>query len=72
MPIVTPTGCRDAELGQTLGAASFKAVAANTHPILRGVGPINSRGWYNSGKLADKTVVLQIAESDKKIKAPAT
>lgn len=55
--------------------APFKAIAADTqkdHPILRGVGAINSRGCYNFGKLADKTVVLQIVESDKKIKAPAT
>lgn len=55
--------------------APFKAIAATAqkdHPVLRGVGPINSRGCYNFGKLADKTVVLQIVESDKKVKAPAT
>ncbi len=53
----------------------FKAIADDSqkdHPILRGVGPINSRGPYRFGKLSDKAVVLQIVESDKKIKAPAT
>lgn len=55
--------------------APFKAIASDTqkdHPILRGVGAINSRGCYNFGKLADKTVVLQIVKSNKKIKAPAS
>jgi len=55
--------------------APFKAVAAEgqqDHPILKGVGAINSKGPYGFGKLADEAVVLQIVESDKKVKAPAS
>src|SRR5437870_12192 len=53
----------------------FKAVAAkdqDKHPVLQGVKPITSRGYYNNGKLAKDAVVLQVVESDKKTPLPVT
>lgn len=32
------------------------------HPVLKGVGPIASRGYYGNGKLADDTLVLQVID----------
>src|SRR5262249_5118291 len=65
--------------GDYKGAGSyttpFKAIAAKDqaeHPILKGVGPITSRGYYNNGKLAEDTVVLQVVESEKKAPLPVT
>ncbi|MSU76827.1 MAG: hypothetical protein EXS16_01905 [Gemmataceae bacterium] len=55
--------------------APFKAITAEgqaKHPVLNGVGPIASRGIYNFTKLADTATAIQVAESDRKIKAPAT
>ena len=62
-------------LGPGSYTAPFKAITNKTakdHPILKGVGPIASRGCYRFGDLAAKTTVLQVVESDKKLKAPAT
>jgi type 1 glutamine amidotransferase/predicted GH43/DUF377 family glycosyl hydrolase len=53
----------------------FEAIVApgkSAHPILRGVGPITSRGYYNNDKLASDADVLQIVRSDKKNKAPVS
>jgi type 1 glutamine amidotransferase len=53
----------------------FKALAAEghaDHPVLKGVGPITSRGYYGNDKLADDTVVLQVMESEKKVKPPVS
>ncbi len=53
----------------------FKAVPAEgqaAHPVLKGVGPLTSRGYYNNGKLAGTAVVLQVLETDKKTKPPVT
>lgn len=55
--------------------APFKAVAAKDqveHPVLKGVGPMTSRGYYNNGKLAADTVVLQVVESERKTPQPVT
>ncbi len=55
--------------------APFKAIIAEgqaKHPVLKGVGPIASRGVYNFTKLADTATAIQVVESDRKIKAPAT
>jgi type 1 glutamine amidotransferase len=55
--------------------APFKAAPAEgqkDHPVLRGIGTISSRGAYNFGKLADTAVVLQVVDSDRKVKAPAS
>lgn len=55
--------------------APFKAIVVDDqkdHPVLRGVGPFQSRGPYGFDKLADDAVVLQVVESDKKVKAPAS
>ena len=53
----------------------FKAIAAKeqaSHPVLAGVGPITSRGYYNNGKLAETAVVLQLVESERKTPMPVT
>ena len=53
----------------------FKTIAAKEqaeHPVLKGVGAITSKGYYNNGKLADDAVVLQVVESDKKTPRPVT
>jgi type 1 glutamine amidotransferase len=53
----------------------FKAIAAKDqagHPVLKGVGPITSRGYYNNGKLAEDAVVLQVVESERKTPLPVT
>jgi len=42
------------------------------HPVLKGVGPIASKGPYRFEKLADKATVVQVVASDKKVKAPAS
>lgn len=55
--------------------APFKAVASDMHkdhPVLKGVGSIASRGAYRFEGFSDKIVILQVIESDKKVKAPAT
>lgn len=55
--------------------APFKAIPARdqaAHPILKGVEPIQSRGYYGNGKLADDAVVLQVVESDRKTPQPVT
>ena len=52
----------------------FRAVASEyqkEHPILKGVGPIASKGPYNFGKFEEKAVVVQVVESERKVKAPA-
>src|SRR5262245_40011040 len=65
--------------GDYKGAGSyttpFKAIPAKeqaAHPVVQGVGPISSRGYYNNGKLADDAVVLQLVESDRKTPQPVT
>ena len=53
----------------------FKAITAKhqvEHPVLKGVGTITSRGYYNNGKLAEDAVVLQVVESEKKTPLPVT
>jgi len=53
----------------------FKTIVAKEqaeHPVLKGVGAITSKGYYNNGKLADDAVVLQVVESDKKTPRPVT
>lgn len=55
--------------------APFKAIPATPqaeHPVLKGVGPITSRGYYNNGKLAADVVVLQLVETDSKTPRPVT
>lgn len=61
-------------LGPGSYTAPFKAVTADgqkAHPVLDGVGPIASRGAYRF-ELSKTALVLQVVESDKKVKAPAT
>jgi arylsulfatase A-like enzyme/type 1 glutamine amidotransferase len=70
-------------IGKVLGAkylgpgsytTPYRAIASETqkdHPILKGVGPIASKGPYGFGKFEEKAVVLQVVESDRKVKAPA-
>lgn len=65
--------------GDYKGAGSyttpFKAIVAKDqaeHAVVKDVGPITSRGYYNNGKLADDTVVLQLVESDRKTPMPVT
>ena len=53
----------------------FKTIAAKEqaeHPVVKGVGAITSKGYYNNGKLAEDAVVLQVVESDKKTPRPVT
>ena len=53
----------------------FKAIvvpAKAEHPVLKGVGPITSKGYYGNDKLADDAEVLQVVESDKKTPLPVT
>lgn len=53
----------------------FKAIVAKAqaeHPVVRNVGPINSKGYYNNGKLAEDAVVLQVVESERKTPLPVT
>lgn len=55
--------------------APFKAISVKEqaeHPVLKGVKPITSKGYYNNGKLADDAVVLQVVESEKKTAQPVT
>jgi type 1 glutamine amidotransferase len=55
--------------------APFKAIAAAgkaDHPILAGIKPITSRGYYGNDKLADDAVVLQVVESERKTPQPVT
>jgi type 1 glutamine amidotransferase len=55
--------------------APFKAIAVPAkaeHPVLKGVGPITSKGYYGNDKLADDAEVLQVVESDKKTPLPVT
>jgi type 1 glutamine amidotransferase len=57
------------------GSGPFKVIAAKDqaeHPVVKGVEPITSKGYYNNGKLADDAVVLQVVESDKKTPQPVT
>jgi type 1 glutamine amidotransferase len=57
------------------GTGPFKAIAAKEqaeHPVVKGVGPISSKSYYNNGKLAEDAVVLQVVESDKKTLQPVT
>lgn len=61
-------------LGPGSYTAPFKAVTADgqkAHPVLAEVGAISSRGAYRF-ELAKNALVLQVVESDKKVKAPAT
>ena len=65
--------------GDYKGAGSyttpFKAIPAKDqveHPVVRGVGPITSRGYYGNGKLAEDTVVVQIVDSERKTPQPVT
>jgi type 1 glutamine amidotransferase len=65
--------------GDYKGAGSyttpFKAIAAKEqaeHPVVKGIGAITSKGYYNNGKLAEDAVVLQVVESDKKTPQPVT
>jgi type 1 glutamine amidotransferase len=47
----------------------FKAIAATgqaEHPVLKGVGPIASRGYYGNGKLADDAIVVQVIDGDER------
>jgi type 1 glutamine amidotransferase len=49
----------------------FTAVAAEgqtEHPVLKGVGPITSRGYYGNGKLAEDAIVLQVVQGEKQVK----
>jgi type 1 glutamine amidotransferase len=53
----------------------FKAIPAKAqadHPVLKGVGPITSKGYYNNGKLAEDAVVLQVVASERKTPLPVT
>ena len=53
----------------------FKAIAAEgkgEHPLLKEVGSITSKGYYNNDKLADGAIVVQVVESMKKIPPPVT
>lgn len=53
----------------------FKAIpdkSQASHPVLKGVGPITSKGYYNNGKLAEDAVVLQVVESERKTPLPVT
>lgn len=53
----------------------FKAIPAKDradHAVLKGIGPIMSRGYYNNGKLAEDAVVLQVVESERKTPQPVT
>lgn len=53
----------------------FKAILAKDqagHPVVKNVGPITSKGYYNNGKLADDAVVLQLVETDSKTPRPVT
>jgi type 1 glutamine amidotransferase len=55
--------------------APFKAIAnkpRGDHPVLKGVGPITSRGYYGNDKLAEDADVLQVVESDRKTPLPVT
>jgi len=65
--------------GDYKGAGSyttpFKAIAAKEqaeHPVVKGIGTITSKGYYNNGKLAEDAVVLQVVESDRKTPQPVT
>ncbi|MGE3808433.1 MAG: ThuA domain-containing protein [Gemmataceae bacterium] len=53
----------------------FKALPVESqadHPVLKDVGPITSRGYYNNGKLAADVVVLQLVETTSKTPRPVT
>jgi len=55
--------------------APFKAIAVKdraAHPVLKGVGPITSKGYYGNNQLADDAEVLQLVESDRKTPQPVT
>lgn len=56
--------------------APFKAIsteAQKEHPVLRGVGPIDSRGRYNFDKLAEAAIVLQVVDAPgKKVPSPVS
>jgi type 1 glutamine amidotransferase len=66
--------------GEYSGAASytapFKAIPAEgqaEHPVLQGVGPMASRGYYGFKPLAKDSVVLQaVDEPERKLKRPVT
>lgn len=74
----------NAWLGEVIGASyagpgsyttPFTAVASAAHPdhpLLKGVGPIVSKGPYRFEKLAERATVVQVVASDKKVKAPAS
>jgi type 1 glutamine amidotransferase len=53
----------------------FNAVpteASKDHPLLRGVEPIPSQGPYRFEPLDPKAIVIQVVESDKRVKQPAS
>lgn len=53
----------------------FTAIANDVqkdHPVLKGVGPIASKGPYRFGELAGQATVVQFVGSDKKVQAPAS
>ena len=53
----------------------FKAIVAKDqaeHPVVKGVKLITSRGYYNNGKLAADSVVLQVVDSERKTPLPVT